>query len=147
MRRRTARVLAVITVGGALGAVARHAVSLVMPTAGGGLPWSTLIVNVSGCLLIGVLMVLILEARQAHPLVRPFIGVGVLGGYTTFSTYAVDAQVLIAADRPGLALAYLAGTATAALLAVQLGVGLARVVARPRPESRAQRTPSRGGSR
>ena len=43
-------------------------------------------VNTSGCLLIGVLMVLIVEARQGHRLVRPFLGVGVLGGYTTFST-------------------------------------------------------------
>jgi len=111
------------------------------------MPWSTLIVNVTGCMLIGVLMVLILEARQAHPLVRPFIGVGVLGGYTTFSTYAVDAQVLIAEGRPGLALAYLAGTAAAALVAVQLGVVLTRAVAQPRPVSRTQRTPSRGGSR
>ena len=147
MRRRNARVLVVITVGGMLGAVTRHAVSLAVPTARGGLPWSTLIVNVTGCMLIGVLMVLILEARQAHPLVRPFIGVGVLGGYTTFSTYAVDAQVLIAEGRPGLALAYLAGTAAAALVAVQLGVVLTRAVAQPRPVSRTQRTPSRGGSR
>ncbi|MGI8692481.1 MAG: fluoride efflux transporter CrcB [Geodermatophilaceae bacterium] len=146
-RWRTARVLLVITVGGMLGAVARHAVSLAVPTAGGALPWSTLIVNVTGCLLIGVLMVLILDARQAHPLVRPFIGVGVLGGFTTFSTYAVDAQVLIVAGRPLLAMAYLAGTAAAALVAVQLGVVITRAVVPPRTASRTQRAPSRGGSR
>jgi fluoride exporter len=89
-------------------------------------PWATLLINVTGCVLIGVLMVLILEVWVAHRLVRPFLGVGVLGGYTTFSTYAVEAEQLIAAGRPWLALAYLVGTAVAALVAVQVGVGLTR---------------------
>ena len=118
-----------------------------MPTAAGGLPWSTLIVNATGCLLIGVLMVLIVEARATHRLVRPFLGVGVLGGYTTFSTYAVDAQVLIAAGRPGVALGYLAGTAVAAVFAVQLGVVLTRALALPHPPARIRRASSRGGTR
>jgi CrcB protein len=95
---------------------------------------ATLLVNLSGCLLIGVLMVLITEVWTAHPLVRPFLGVGVLGGYTTFSSATVEVQELVTAGRPGLALAYLVGTAVAALLAVQLGVVVTRlVVPRGRP--------------
>lgn len=129
------------------GSVARHAVGVALPSSPGGWPWSTLLVNVTGCLLIGALMVLILEARATHRLVRPFLGVGVLGGYTTFSTYAGDAQVLLAAGRPAAALSYLAGTAAAALMSVHVGVTLTRAVALPRPEARARRAGSRGGTR
>jgi CrcB protein len=104
------------------------------------------VVNVTGCLLIGVLMVLIVEARATHRLVRPFLGVGVLGGYTTFSTYAGDAQGLVAAGRPAAAVVYLAGAAAAALMAVQIGVSLTRVVALPHPGARARRAERRGGT-
>lgn len=139
------QVLAVIAAGGMAGAAARHGIGLAIPTAAGGLPWSTFIVNASGCLLIGVVMVFTVEARHAHRLVRPFVAVGVLGGYTTLSTYAVDAQVLISAGRPGVALAYLAGTAVAALVAVELGVVLTRALALPRPQTRtARRAAPRG---
>jgi fluoride exporter len=57
-----------------------------LPDASQGFPFDTSVVNVSGCLLIGVLMVSIVEVRRPHRLVRPFLGVGLLGGYTTFST-------------------------------------------------------------
>lgn len=132
-RRLKLPVVAVIATGGLLGAVARHAVSLAVPMAAGGPPWSTLIVNVTGCLCIGVLMVLIVEAQQAHPLLRPFLGVGVLGGYTTFSTYTVDTEVLIAAGRPAVAAVYLVGTALAALAAVQIGIVVTRAFTARRP--------------
>ena len=146
VRRRGAPVLMVIAAGGMAGAAARYAVSLGVPTAADGLPWSTLVVNVSGCLLIGVLMVLIVETHQAHRLVRPFLGVGVLGGYTTFSTYSVETQLLIAAGRPGVALVYLVGTALVALAAVQLGVVLTRALALSGRTTRRRGASSRAGS-
>ncbi len=124
------RVLVAIALGGLTGAAGRHAVELAWPTPADGFPWGTLVTNVSGCLLIGLVMVWVVEAGGAHPLVRPFLGVGVLGGYTTFSTYAVQTQSLLRADRPGLALAYLLGTALAAVVAVTLGVAAARGVVR-----------------
>ncbi len=74
--------------------------------------------NTAGCAAIGLLMVVITEVRAVHPLVRPFLGTGVLGGFTTFSTYAVDAERLLDTGRAGLALAYLALTVTLALGAV-----------------------------
>ena len=89
-------------------------------------------VNVSGCLLIGILMVVILETGAPHPLARPFLGVGVLGGYTTFSTYAVEVHALLLDNRLLLATTYLIGTVVAALVAVQLGVFLARATMVPR---------------
>jgi fluoride exporter len=129
-------VIGAIAVGGMLGAAARHAVSLGMPTRDG-FPWGTFTANASGCLLIGVLMVVILETGTPHPLARPLLGVGVLGGYTTFSTYAVEVHALVLDDRAALAAAYLVGTVVAALVAVQVGVVAARalVASRPRIDS------------
>ncbi|MGW1374358.1 fluoride efflux transporter FluC [Streptomyces sp. NPDC002446] len=111
-------VIGVVAAGGAIGAAARYGAALLWPTGAGAFPWTTLTVNAVGCALMGVLMVLITEAGPAHRLLRPFLGTGVLGGFTTFSTYAVDIQHLTAARQPLLALACLAGTLLAALAAV-----------------------------
>jgi CrcB protein len=121
-------VLAVIALGGGLGALARFGLGRLWPTPAGGFPWATFIVNTSGCLLIGVLMVLIHEVWSAHPLLRPFVGVGVLGGYTTFSTYTDEIRSLLKPGTAAVALAYLAGTVLAALLAVLAGVRLTRAL-------------------
>ena len=126
---RTLPAVAVVAAGGMIGSSARYGVGAALPTPRGQLPLATLLVNTSGCLLIGILMVLIVDVWSAHPLVRPFLGVGVLGGYTTFSAATVEVQGLIAAGRTGLALGYLVGTAMAALAAVQAGVILTRAVA------------------
>ena len=122
-------VLGAVAAGGVLGALARYGLTVALPPRPGHFPWATFVTNVSGCLLIGVLMVLITEVRTAHPLVRPLLGVGVLGGFTTFSTYAVDVQRLVAARAPGTALLYLAGTLVAALLAAYAGIAGTRAVA------------------
>ncbi|MFF1479816.1 CrcB family protein [Streptomyces sp. NPDC058301] len=112
-------VLAAISAGGAAGASARYGLALAWPTPTGGFPWATLLINVLGCALIGVLMPLISEGgRGAHHLVRPFLGVGVLGGFTTFSTYAVEVSRLLARQQAGLAMAYAAATLLGALGAV-----------------------------
>jgi fluoride exporter len=128
LRRAPWAVLAAVSAGGIIGACARHAVGLAWPQLPGQFPWATFVINVSGCLLIGVLMVLITEVWSAHRLLRPFLGVGVLGGYTTFSTYAVEVQRLVAAGAARTALLYLAGTALAALAAAYAGITLTRRV-------------------
>lgn len=119
-------VVAVIAAGGALGGLARHAVSVAVPTAHDGLPWATLAANVSGSLLLGVLMVVLLERSRPRRYLRPFLGVGVLGGYTTFSTYAVEAVVLLDQGRVAAAAAYVVGTLMACLLATWCGMVAAR---------------------
>lgn len=127
-----------VAFGGALGALARYAISVVSPHDPGGFPWSTFAANVSGCLAIGVLMVLIVDVWPAHRLVRPFLGVGVLGGFTTFSTYAMESRALLEDGSALIGVAYLAGTLLAALVAVWLGARLTRRVAgvgRRRPTS------------
>ncbi|MER5356825.1 fluoride efflux transporter CrcB [Streptomyces sp. NPDC002785] len=121
-------VVAVVALGGALGASARYGAALLWPTAPGGFPWTTLIVNVVGCAVIGVFMVVISDVWAAHRLVRPFFGTGVLGGFTTFSTYAVDIERLIDGGRTRTGLAYLGLTPCAALAAVWSAVWATRRV-------------------
>lgn len=128
LTRHPVAVLAAMSAGGALGALARYGISVAILTPTGGFPWATFLVNVTGCFLIGVLMVTITELVSPHPLVRPFLGVGVLGGYTTFSTSMVEVQRLVAAGAAGTGLLYVAGTALAALTAAYLGTGLTRRV-------------------
>ncbi|WP_433505640.1 fluoride efflux transporter CrcB [Pseudonocardia halophobica] len=120
------RATGAVAVGGALGALARWGVGLGLPTTPGAFPWGTFLINVSGCLAIGVLLVVVTELRTAHPLVRPFLATGVLGGFTTFSTFSVDAQHLLLGGHVGLAVAYLAGTLVAAVAATWLGAAAAR---------------------
>lgn len=128
LRRGHWQVLSVIAAGGALGSALRYGASLMWPVAGGEFPWTTLWVNVIGCAVIGVFMVVISEAWAAHRLVRPFFGTGVLGGFTTFSTYAVDIQQLVDNGRARSGLAYLAVTLLAALAAVWSAVWMTRRV-------------------
>jgi CrcB protein len=111
-------VVAVVAVGGAIGASARYGASLIWPTAPGTFPTTTLLVNVVGCALMGILMVILTEVWTAHRLVRPFLGTGVLGGFTTFSTYAVDIERLVDMGHARTGLAYLGLTVLAALAAV-----------------------------
>ncbi|MEU6669130.1 fluoride efflux transporter CrcB [Streptomyces sp. NPDC046727] len=131
-RGRQAGVLAVIALGGALGACARYGATLLWPTVPGAFPWTTFWINVTGSAAMGVLMVLITEAATAHPLVRPFLGTGVLGGYTTFSTYGIDAQHLVDDHRIGTALLYLTATLATALFTLWATAALTRLLVRPR---------------
>ncbi len=121
-------VVAAVAVGGLVGAEARYGLAVALPHAPGEWPWSTAVANVTGCLLIGVLMVLVTERLRAHPLVRPLLGVGVLGGFTTFSTYTVDVLTGVGAGRVGLALLYLALTPALALTAAAVGVAGTRAL-------------------
>jgi CrcB protein len=130
--QRSPAVLGAVSAGGALGALARYALSVGWPHRPGAYPWATFVTNVTGCLLIGVLMVLITEVWAAHRLLRPFLGTGVLGGYTTFSTYTVDVRQLVAAGAVGTAVVYLVATVAAALAAVYVGVTVTRLATRGR---------------
>ncbi|MEH1165049.1 CrcB family protein [Micromonospora sp. CPCC 205539] len=129
---RPATVLAAIAVGGVLGALARAGLQQAVPHGPTGFPWATFGINLTGCLLIGVLMAVLGHLGGGHPLVRPFLGVGVLGGFTTFSSYAVDVQQAVVAGAPATALAYLAATVLGALIAVALGDAAARMLSRTR---------------
>src|SRR3954451_23534003 len=121
--------LGVVAAGGVLGAEARFALERAGTSPAAGWPLATWVINVAGSLLIGVLVVVVTEVLTAHRLVRPFLGTGVLGGFTTFSTAMVEAVALQQAGEPLLALGYLVGTALSALLAAALGVAATRRLA------------------
>jgi CrcB protein len=125
-----AAVVGVVAVGGVAGSCLRYGAALVWPTRPDGFPWTTLGVNLTGCAAMGVLMAVITALPAVHPLARPFLGTGVLGGFTTFSTYAVDGRRLLAAGETGLAVAYLLATVAAALVAVAAGTLLTRLALR-----------------
>lgn len=114
-------VLAVVAGGGVAGAEARYGLSLWHPAVPGEWPLTTWAINVGGSFLLGALVVVLTELTSPHRLLRPFLGVGVLGGFTTFSTAMVDVQQLASGGHPVLALGYLIGTALGALLAVLAG--------------------------
>lgn len=128
MSRGIAPVVAVVALGGMIGASASYATSRIWPTATGAFPWQTLLVNAVGCAGIGVFMVLITDVLTVHRLVQPFFGTGVLGGFTTFGTYAVDIEKFVADGQMRTGLAYMTLTLLAALVAVWGAVSMTRRV-------------------
>ncbi|MGW7540345.1 fluoride efflux transporter CrcB [Streptomyces sp. NPDC054770] len=125
-RSRQADVLAVIALGGGLGSVARYGLALAWPTPAGGFPWATFITNISGSFALGLLMVCVLEVWPPNRYVRPFLGVGFLGGYTTFSTYTVELHHLLSLGDWSKADAYALTSLLAGLVAAWLGIAAAR---------------------
>ena len=119
-------VYALAALGGVLGALARWGVATALPHPSGGWPWATLLVNVTGCLLIGVLLAVLLARFPSSPWLRPFLATGVLGGYTTYSTFAVDTIALVDAGRPALAVGYVVASVLGGVLAVVAGLLVGR---------------------
>jgi CrcB protein len=121
-------VLAAIALGGALGAPARYGVARLAPAATGAFPWATFAVNVSGSFALALVLALLLERLGPTRYVRPFLATGFLGAYTTYSTLAVEADLLAKDGHVGIALAYTAASFAAGFLAVWAGMWSARVV-------------------
>jgi CrcB protein len=122
--------------GGVLGALARWGVARALPSPAGGWPWATLLVNVTGCALIGVLLTVLLARLPGHPWLRPFLATGVLGGYTTFSTFAVDVVRLVDDGAVATAVAYVAASVLGGLLAVVAGLAVGRCLLGTRGDAR-----------
>ncbi len=136
IRRQPWDVIGVVAAGGSFGAVARYGIGLAWPPPPGGFPWDIFAINTVGCALIGVLMVLITEVWAVHRLIRPLLGTGVLGGFTTFSTYAVGVDNLVA-DAARTALIYMVATPVAAVAAVWVAVVATRATMKgPRSHER-----------
>ena len=125
MPARDVRVLAVIAVGGALGSAGRYELGVLWSQPADRMPWTTLLINLVGALLLGMLVVAVTEIWRPHRLVRPLLGTGLLGGFTTFSTFALQLRLL-----PGtVAFGYLALSILGGLLAAAAGMALVRLAA------------------
>lgn len=121
-------VLATVALGGVIGSLGRYAVDAALPHAAVAFPWATLLVNVTGAFAMGMLVAYLVDRPGVHRLARPFVGVGVLGGWTTFSALAVDVVRLGVADEVQLALGYVVATFLVGTLAVAAGSALGQRV-------------------
>jgi fluoride exporter len=116
-----------VALGGALGAPARYALGH-SSTAAGAFPWTTFVVNLTGALALGVLVVLVAERLPPTRYVRAFFGTGLLGTYTTYSTFAVAVDLLTRDGAVGTVAAYVTATVAGGLVAAWAGTVLARAV-------------------
>ncbi|MBV9694765.1 MAG: fluoride efflux transporter CrcB, partial [Alphaproteobacteria bacterium] len=115
--------------GGALGSMLRYLVAgAVQSSAWSGFPWGIFFVNVSGGLAMGVIVELSALKLQIAPELRAFLTVGILGGYTTFSTFSLDSVLLIERGAYGAAAAYIVGSTLLSILALFAGLWLVRVL-------------------
>jgi CrcB protein len=130
------RLLAVIAAGGAIGGPARYAVSELIPVAAGGFPWATLWTNLSGSFALGLLVVVL--ARHFRPsrsrYLRAFLGTGFCGAYTTYSTFAVETDLLVRDGHTATAATYVVVSIVIGLAAVYLGMTVGRWLPKPTPE-------------
>jgi CrcB protein len=117
-----------VAAGGALGAGARHLVSGVfLRQFGSAMPWGTLVINVTGSLLIGVLVGwLAFRGGEGQAQVRYFLATGVLGGFTTFSAFSLETVQLIERGRMASALVYALGSVALGAAGVVLGLWISR---------------------
>jgi fluoride exporter len=125
-----------IACGGIVGALGRYLIELALPARTGGFPAGTFIINVTGSAILGFLLVTINERFAEHRLLRPLLGTGVLGAYTTFSTFTVEAVLLLKVHAFAMTLAYVALSVAVGLTAGFLGMigaryWLRRIVGRP----------------
>jgi CrcB protein len=116
-----------VAIGGALGAVSRYGIDrLIERRSLAAFPWSTFLINISGCLAIGVVVAALVDRHHAPAWLRTGLTMGVIGGYTTFSTFAKESLDLMDEGRPGLALAYAAGSVCLGVVAVFIGMQVGR---------------------
>jgi CrcB protein len=115
-------ILAVIAAGGMLGASARYGMARWLPVQPGQFPWATFWTNIIGSFVLGFLLVLLLERFPPTRFVRPFLGTGVLGAFTTMSTYEVETALLLKDGHPATAATYGIGSLLAGLTVAYLGI-------------------------
>jgi CrcB protein len=129
-RRPGPRVLAAIALGAMPGAAARYGVTRVVPTHAGEFPWATFLTNVSGSFALGFLLVLLVERFPPSRYARAFAGTGFLGAYTTFSTFSVEADLLVKGGHITTAIAYVAASLLFGLALTVTGITAARLIPR-----------------
>lgn len=126
-------VVAAVLVGGIFGGLARYGIGLAAPPRADGFPWDIFAINLGGAFALALLLVLVIEVFPGNRYLRPGLGTGFLGAFTTFSSLATATDHLLAHGRPALAIAYAVGSLLGGLVAAILGVTFARLVGARRP--------------
>jgi CrcB protein len=134
-------VVAVVFVGGCLGGWARYGITSTWPTRTGRFPWATFEVNVAGAFVLAVVVVIAADVVSSRYL-RPLLGTGFCGAFTTFSAIVLTTDQLFAHHHRRIAVAYLAASIIAGLAAAALGLIGARAVIASRRRTRRERSPS-----
>jgi CrcB protein len=125
-RARESLTFLAVAIGGAAGALARYEVALAVPAAGDGFPFSTLLINLSGAAFLGFLLTVLTERRPPTRYVRPLLGTGFTGGFTTWSTFMVDTDLLVHHHHPLVAAGYAVATVVGGLGLLAAAVGVTR---------------------
>lgn len=115
-----------VAAGGAVGTALRWGVGSAWPVAAGTFPFTTLMINLVGSALIGVVIVLCLDRDPARPLMHSLLGTGLLGGFTTFSTFAVESTELLRTAHVGIAAVYVVGSVVGGLVCALAAMALTR---------------------
>jgi len=124
-------VLVVIALGGVIGAMARYGVSQAVPLPDSGFPLATLLINLLGSYMLGVLVIVGAGRGASTRFLRPFLAVGVIGSFTTFSAFAVENVVLVDRGDVLIAATYVPVTLVGGLAAARLGIETARRLSAP----------------
>jgi CrcB protein len=117
-----------VGVGGGLGALARYYIAGWVQPAGAAFNWGIFVVNITGGLLMGMIVEASALKLNLSPELRSFLTVGILGGYTTFSTFSLDSALLLQRGQYGLAAAYVIGSVVLSILALFAGLWIMRAV-------------------
>ncbi len=116
-----------VFIGGGLGAILRYALTVTSGKAfGTNFPWGTFIINITGSTVMGLIAGYLAFKGEASQSLRLFIMTGVLGGYTTFSAFSLDAGLLYDRGEIGLALAYVLGSVLLAIAGLFAGLAIVR---------------------
>ena len=120
----------IVFLGGGLGAAIRHGINLgIARLLGGGFPYATFLINVTGSFVMGLMAAWFAFKGGAPQHLRLFLTTGVLGGYTTFSTFSLDAAFLYERDQFGLMALYVIGSVALALVGLFAGLAIVRSMA------------------
>ncbi len=124
------QLLLLVMIGGGVGAGARYAMqAAIVRWLGPGFPWWTLAVNVGGCLLMGIAADLVTRRYGGSPELRALLMTGLLGGFTTFSAFALDFAQLMDRRDIAAAIGYASGSFILTIAALYLGIAVARMIA------------------
>jgi len=115
-----------VGIGGFLGSAARYGIAMAWPAPAGRFPWATFAVNAAGCLAIGLVAGLWARNPHWHADLRLLLATGVLGGFTTFSAFGLEAVTLLRSGNVAIAAAYVAGSVVLGLGAAAAGMLLVR---------------------
>ena len=127
-------VVGAVFVGGCAGGLARYGLTSLLPATSAQWPWGVFLANVGGAFVLGLLLVLLLEVWPGTTLVRPLLGTGFCGGFTTMSSLVVSADRFAADGHGSLAVGYVVTTVVAGLAAAGAGLLLGRAFAVRRGE-------------